>query len=81
MKEQKLEENVLNCIHTTSRIECTRCDATGICGANDDEAVDVFIRDGWYATENNVYCPTCNEKRKKSLKKPDNKIKKKPTHR
>jgi hypothetical protein len=69
MKDEKLIENLYNFTYTRSQISCTLCSCTGICAGNDDAAVEVFKKDGWYATDNNAYCPSCNEKRKKNLKR------------
>lgn len=62
-----LGENIQMC----GQLYCTKCkklDSIG--GISDDyEAAEYFKRKGWYSTPNNIYCPTCNKKRKSKLKK------------
>jgi predicted nucleic-acid-binding Zn-ribbon protein len=66
-KEEKLEMNLYNGIKTFSTITCSKCGKhEDYFGCDGYEAVEPALRNGWYATENNVYCPKCNSKRRKN---------------
>lgn len=65
-KKEKLKDRIYNAIETISTITCSKCRKTSnYYGADGWDAVEPAIREGWYATELNVYCPTCQSKRKK----------------
>ena len=67
MKEGNLEGNIHDNIQTVNTICCSKCKKIQEKHNVDSyDCVDVFISEGWYATERNVYCKTCNEKRKKT---------------
>lgn len=61
-----LFENILS----TQEIQCSRCMCTGTeHNIGDYEAAESFQRKGWRATRQNIYCPTCSEKKLKPKKK------------
>ncbi len=65
-QRENLELRMVDAIETVSTIQCTKCfkmESYHMCDSYD--AIEPAINDGWYATELNVYCPTCNKKRKK----------------
>jgi len=65
-KKDKLEYDLYNSIQTISAIHCSKCKKQKDYPNSDGwDAVEAAINDGWYATENNTYCPDCNKKRLK----------------
>ncbi len=65
--EKKLKYNIGNNIQTFHHIYCNKCKKEKyINGGDEYDAVDHFITKGWYATENNCYCPECQIKRKRN---------------
>lgn len=65
-KLEKLFDKLIDFIETESSIRCTKCrKIDNIMFCDQYDAVEPLIKDGWYATENNCYCPECNKKRKK----------------
>lgn len=64
--EKKLEL-CFNNIETFHHIRCTKCKKEDyIMGGDEWDAAELFIKEGWYPTENNCYCPDCQNKRKKN---------------
>ena len=65
-KLDKLKDNIYNQIETFHHIHCSKCaKETYIAYGDEWDAVNDFIIEGWYATDNNCYCPECNKKRNK----------------
>lgn len=65
--EEKLENNLYNNIETFHHIKCTKCKKEVYeVGGDDWQVVETFFKQGWYATENNCYCPECQIKRKRN---------------
>lgn len=65
-KLEKLQDNIYNNVQTFHEITCTKCrKLVQEFGGDEWQIVEYFINKGWHATENNCYCPECNEKRKK----------------
>jgi hypothetical protein len=58
----KKEENIDNLIDGIRlTIQCSKCNAVEIDNYHMDllEAAASFYKDGWRATEENIYCPVC----------------------
>ena len=66
IKKDKILDKLYNSIHSFYSIYCFKCQKEEQCFYGDEfTAADNFYNKGWYATENNIYCPECNNKRKK----------------
>ena len=62
----KLESRIFDNIEIECKIFCTKCTKIStLHGIDNFEAIEIFIEDGWYATEKNTYCSECNKKRNK----------------
>lgn len=66
MNKEILEDRLYNAVETISSIQCTKCKKVDQFYQEDDwQVVSSAMNKGWYATENYVYCPDCQFKRKK----------------
>ncbi len=64
-KLERLEDNLYNSCETITTIICSNCKTVeDYPNCDGYEAVEVMIRDGWYATASKVLCPKCNNKNK-----------------
>lgn len=58
-------EMLLNHTHTEVSVTCSKCSHTETHHNIDEiDFADDLVKAGWYATEMNTYCPSCNSKRK-----------------
>lgn len=65
-RKDKTIINLSESIETINTITCIKCDKeSSIRFCDSLEAAEIFYEEGWYATENNIYCSECNNKRKK----------------
>lgn len=65
-KKDKALDRLYNSVHSFCSIYCSKCKKVEECLYGDEfDAANKFYNKGWYATENNIYCPECNNKRKK----------------
>ena len=64
------EMQLMDSVHLTAEICCSKCDKEDSSDCNDDlEAMQGFYEEGWRATERNTYCPKCAKKYLKAKKK------------
>lgn len=64
-KEELLTSRLSDAIEVELRIYCTKCKNVEREYFGDEFYwCDHLINLGWYATEKNIYCPSCNKKRK-----------------
>ena len=65
-KLEKQKDLLFGYVEIEAYITCTKCGHNDtVFGLDEWGATLKFIQDGWYATENNVYCILCNDKRLK----------------
>jgi len=66
-KEEKVQANMYEAMEVCCTINCSKCDThKDYHGVDDYDAAEIAIGEGWYATDRNVYCKNCNEKRLKN---------------
>jgi hypothetical protein len=53
------EDCLLDSVHTTSEIECTKCEKTDEVEDDHVDALKYFFDQGWRATKAHTYCPSC----------------------
>ena len=61
--------NMLDNVYSEHTVMCSLCgDHLSQLNTDDHDFAERCIRDGWRATDNNVYCPSCASKRLKPKK-------------
>jgi len=65
-KEDKIKANIAMAVETFSSIMCSKCPKSETIAGDEYDAGEQFFKKGWHATEQNVYCPSCNKKRKRN---------------
>lgn len=71
-REENQINNLMEAIHTSSVILCSKCNAHATFQGDEIESAHYFRKKGWYATEYNIYCPKCYKapyKKKQAKKK------------
>lgn len=65
-KEEKQVDMLYEQVTCEVSIQCSKCSTSdAIRGFDEEDAAKIFWENGWRATSNNVYCPTCVLNRKK----------------
>jgi len=68
-KDSNSKARLYDAVETVSTITCSKCNKSeSFFNCDGWDAAEAASGDGWYATENNVYCKSCNEKRLKKSK-------------
>lgn len=63
------EDKIIQFLESFVDAKCDKCNKQETFHQMDDyDAAGVMVRDGWYATPNYLYCPSCQKKRKSKTK-------------
>jgi len=67
MSKETQQDKIIPFLNSEVYVECTKCNsAAGFFQLDDYDAADELVKLGWYATENNIFCPKCQKNRKKT---------------
>jgi DNA-directed RNA polymerase subunit RPC12/RpoP len=69
INKETLADKILPFLDTHVDATCTKCkNSTTLHQTDEYWACDELLKRGWYATQDNLYCPKCQKARLKKLK-------------